>query len=89
MKTWSARAILIVALVVLYALVAFPLPYLLLDHSSAMQAGDDHHSDRDGHAWLKWACRLVDCRSSAPGASLARPADFMVRSLGSGVGRCV
>ncbi|MCP9440511.1 MAG: hypothetical protein NHB36_11555, partial [Nitrospira sp.] len=40
MKTWSARAILIVALVVLYVLVAFPLPYLLLDHSSAMQAGD-------------------------------------------------
>jgi len=47
--------ILIAAVAILYVLVALPLPYLLVDHYSAMQAGDTSHSDVDIHAWLEWA----------------------------------
>jgi hypothetical protein len=49
------QAQLIAAVATLYMLVALPLPYLLLDHYSAMQAGDTNHSDVDIHAWLEWA----------------------------------
>lgn len=49
------RGMFIVAVAMLYALVALPLPYLLVDHYSAMQAGDATHSDVDIHAWLEWA----------------------------------
>ncbi len=49
------RTMLIAAVAMLYVLVALPLPYLLVDHYSAMQAGDTSHSDVDIHAWLEWA----------------------------------
>lgn len=49
------RTLLIAAVAILYVLAALPLPYLLVDHYSAMQAGDPSHSDVDIHAWLEWA----------------------------------
>lgn len=49
------QALLIAAIAMLYVLVALPLPYLLLDHYSAIQAGDANHSDVDIYAWLEWA----------------------------------
>lgn len=49
------RPILIAAVTMLYVLVALPLPYFLIDHYSAIQAGDTNHSDVDIHAWLEWA----------------------------------
>jgi len=49
------RRVLVAAVAVLYVLVALPLPYLLVDHYSAMQAGDTSHSDVDIHEWLEWA----------------------------------
>ena len=55
MQLQLTRPILIVAVAILYVLVALPLPYLLVDHYSAMQAGDTSHSDVDIHAWLEWA----------------------------------
>lgn len=55
MRVRLIRAVLITTVAMLYVLVALPLPYLLLDHYSAMQAGDTNHSDVDIHAWLEWA----------------------------------
>lgn len=55
MQAQLTRTILIAAVAILYVLVALPLPYLLVDHYSAMQAGDTSHSDVDIHAWLEWA----------------------------------
>ncbi len=55
MQLQLTRPILIAAVAILYVLVALPLPYLLVDHYSAMQAGDTSHSDVDIHAWLEWA----------------------------------
>lgn len=55
MQLQLARPIFLVAVAILYVLVALPLPYLLVDHYSAMQAGDPSHSDVDIHAWLEWA----------------------------------
>lgn len=49
------RTMLIAAVAMLYGLVVLPLPSLLLDHYSAMEAGDPAHSDVDVHAWLEWA----------------------------------
>jgi hypothetical protein len=48
------RAMFIAAVAMVYVSVALPLPYLLLDHDVAMQAGDPSHSDVDAHAWLEW-----------------------------------
>ncbi len=55
MQVQLTRTILIAAVAILYVLVALPLPYLLVDHYSAMQAGNTSHSDVDIHAWLEWA----------------------------------
>lgn len=55
MQVQLTRPILIAAVAILYVLVALPLPYLLVDHYSAMQAGETSHSDVDIHAWLEWA----------------------------------
>lgn len=55
MQVRLIRAVLITTVAMLYVLVVLPLPYLLLDHYSAMQAGDTNHSDVDIHAWLEWA----------------------------------
>lgn len=55
MQAQLIRTILIAAVAILYVMVALPLPYLLVDHYSAMQAGDTSHSDVDIHAWLEWA----------------------------------
>ncbi|MGE0644792.1 MAG: hypothetical protein AB7P24_14070 [Nitrospira sp.] len=55
MQTRLAHAMLIAAVAIVYAVVALPLPYLLVDHYSAVQAGDTNHSDVDIHAWLEWA----------------------------------
>ncbi len=55
MQLQLTRPILIAAVAILYVLVVLPLPYLLVDHYSAMQAGDTSHSDVDIHAWLEWA----------------------------------
>jgi hypothetical protein len=66
MQVRLTRTILIAAVAMLYVLVAFPLPYLLLDHASAMQAGDKHHSDRDVHAWLEWAAGSSLAESPPP-----------------------
>ena len=55
MQVQLTRAMFIVAVTILYVLVALPLPYLLIDHYSAIQAGDTSHSDVDIHAWLEWA----------------------------------
>lgn len=55
MQSQLTRPILIAAVAILYVLVALPLPYLLVDHYSAMQAGETSHSDVDIHAWLEWA----------------------------------
>ncbi len=55
MRARLIRAMLVAAVAILYALVALPLPYLLIDHYSAMQAEDPNHSNVDIHAWLEWA----------------------------------
>ncbi len=55
MRVRLIRAVLITTVAMLYVLVALPLPYLLVDHYSQMQAGDPGHSDADIHAWLEWA----------------------------------
>ena len=55
MQTRLIRVLFIAAVVMLYGLVALPLPCLLIDHYSAVQAGDLGHSDGDIHAWLEWA----------------------------------
>lgn len=55
MQVRLTRMVLIGAVTILYVLVALPLPYLLIDHYSAMQAGDPNHSEVDVHAWLEWA----------------------------------
>ena len=55
MQVQLTRTILIAAVTMLYVLVALPLPYLLIDHYSSIQAGDTNHSDVDIHAWLEWA----------------------------------
>lgn len=55
MKGQLTRAVLIAAVAILYALIALPLPYLLIDHHSAMQMGDPNHAEVDVHAWLEWA----------------------------------
>lgn len=55
MQARLTRMMLIAAVGTLYVLVALPLPYLLIDHYSAIQAGDTSHSDVDVHAWLEWA----------------------------------
>lgn len=55
MQPRLTRIMMIAAVAVLYALIALPLPYLLIDHYSAMQAEDSGHSDVDVHAWLEWA----------------------------------
>lgn len=49
------RTMLMAAVAIVYALVALSLPCLLLDHAFAVQAGQEHHSDRDVHVWLEWA----------------------------------
>jgi len=59
---------LVAVVAVLYVLVALPLPYLLVDHYSAMQSGDPSHSDLDIHAWLEWAAG-----SSLSGSGLVVP----------------
>lgn len=60
-----------VALVIgLYLLSALPLPYLLLDHYSAMAGGDAGHSATDIHVWLEWAA----------GSSLSGGKLFMISS---------
>ncbi|MBK9308839.1 MAG: hypothetical protein IPM58_17520 [Nitrospira sp.] len=55
MQVQLTRVMFIAAVTMLYVLVALPLPYLLIDHYSAIQAGDTNHSDVDIHAWLEWA----------------------------------
>jgi hypothetical protein len=68
MQVQLTRTILIAAVAMLYVLVALPLPYLLIDHYSAMQVGDSNHSDVDIHAWLEWAAG-----SSLSGTALIVP----------------
>jgi len=46
---------LIILVAGLYLFVALPLPYLLVDHYSAMLDGDPDHSAVDIHVWLEWA----------------------------------
>jgi hypothetical protein len=58
----------IVAMAMLYALIALPLPYLLVDHYSAVQAGDPDHNEADVHVWLEWAAG-----SSLSGTGLVLP----------------
>ncbi|MCP9469151.1 MAG: hypothetical protein NNA31_04015 [Nitrospira sp.] len=65
------RTMLMAAVAIVYALVALSLPCLLLDHAFAMQAGDEHHSGHDVHAWLEWAA----------GSSLADPPSPSLPSL--------
>ncbi|MCS6285368.1 MAG: hypothetical protein H8K08_08050 [Nitrospira sp.] len=72
------RIVLVAAVAILYALVALPLPYLLVDHYSAMQSGDPSHSDLDIHAWLEWAAGSSLSEAglvvpSVPAPSLALP----------------
>ena len=55
MNNHIKQFILIVLIAGLYLLVALPLPYVLVDHYSAMLAGDAGHSDVDIHVWLEWA----------------------------------
>lgn len=55
MQIRLTRMVLIAAVAIVYALITLPLPYLLVDHYSAIQAGDSNHSDVDIHAWLEWA----------------------------------
>lgn len=72
MKSRLIKLMVIIVIAIAYAMVALPLPYLLLDHSAAMQAGDAHHSDRDVHAWLEWAASSSLTESPPPlPASLA------------------
>lgn len=73
MKTGLIKTIVIVMIAAFYALVAFPLPYLLLDHASAMQSGDGEHSDRDIHAWLEWAASSSLAESPPPVPPLLAP----------------
>lgn len=68
MQVQVTRVMFIAAVTMLYVLVALPLPYLLVDHYSAMQAGDTSHSDVDIHAWLEWAAS-----SSLSGIGLVLP----------------
>lgn len=55
MSNQFKQLILIALVVALYLLVALPLPYLLVDHYSAVAAGDTAHSAVDIHVWLEWA----------------------------------
>ena len=68
MQARLIRVMFIAAVAMLYGLVALPLPYLLIDHYSAVQAGDPDHSDADVHAWLEWAAS-----SSLSGTGLVLP----------------
>lgn len=67
---------LIAAVAVLYAVVALPLPYLLVDHYSAVQASDADHSDVDVHAWLEWAAG-----SSLSGSGLVWPSVLLSSAI--------
>ncbi|MCP9471174.1 MAG: hypothetical protein NNA30_00365 [Nitrospira sp.] len=67
------RTMLIAAVAMLYVLVALPLPYLLIDHYSAIQAGDTNHSDVDIHAWLEWAAGSSLSESPPPLPSSLAP----------------
>jgi len=75
-KVQPIRVILIAAIAMLYALMALPLPYLLIDHSAAMQLGDSQHSEDDVHAWLEWAVG-----SSLSGAGLVLPSVLLLSVL--------
>ncbi len=55
MQVQLTRTMLIAAVAMLYVLVALPVHYLLVDHHSAIQAGDANHSEVDIHVWLEWA----------------------------------
>ena len=55
MQIRLTRMVLIAAVAIVYALITLPLPYLLIDHYSAIQARDPNHSEVDVHAWLEWA----------------------------------
>lgn len=68
MRARPAQIVMIVAMAMLYALIALPLPYLLVDHYSAVQAGDPDHNEADVHVWLEWAAG-----SSLSGAGLILP----------------
>ena len=68
MQARLIRVMFIAAVAMLYGLGALPLPYLLIDHYSAVQAGAPDHSYADVHAWLEWATS-----SSVSGAGLVLP----------------
>lgn len=72
MQLRLTRTMLMAAVAIVYALVALSLPCLLLDHAFAVQAGEEHHSDRDVHVWLEWAAGSSLSASPPPlSASLA------------------
>ena len=76
MQTRLIRIMFIAAVAMLYGLVALPLPYLLIDHYSAVQAGDPDHSDADVHAWLEWAAS-----SSLSGTGLVLPSVLLPSAI--------
>ena len=76
MQARLIRVMFIAAVAMLYGLVALPLPYLLIDHYSAVQAGDPDHSDADVHAWLEWAAS-----SSLSGTGLVLPSVLLPSAI--------
>ena len=76
MQARIIRVMFIAAVAMLYGLIALPLPSLLIDHYSAVQAGDPDHSDADVHAWLEWAAG-----SSLFGAGLILPSVLLPSAI--------